>query len=124
MPCTTPAWTRCARLATLAAALAAAPLLAHSQNVMNILNSLGGGLGSALTGGAAAPAAQGDDLISLLTQSMENIDEPKEIEIGRNYTFVVINDTVRQAVKRIQAIMVAEHCRRDKEDMINEVLEQ
>ena len=48
----------------------------------------------------------------------------KEIEIGRNYTFVVINDTVRQAVKRIQAIMVAEHCRRDKEDMINEVLEQ
>ena len=48
MPRTTPAWTRCARLATLAAALAAAPLLAHSQNVMNILNSLGGGLGSAL----------------------------------------------------------------------------
>ena len=38
----------------------------------------------------------------------------KEIEIGRNYTFVVINDTVRQAVKRIKAIMVAEHCRRDK----------
>lgn len=34
MPRTTPAWTRCARLATLAAALAAAPLLAHSQNVM------------------------------------------------------------------------------------------
>ena len=90
MPCTTPAWTRCARLATLAAALAAAPLLAHSQNVMNILNSLGGGLGSALTGGAAAPAAQGDDLISLLTQSMENIDEPKEIEIGRQLAALLL----------------------------------
>ena len=47
----------------------------------------------------------------------------KEIEIGRSYTFVVINDTVRQAVKRIKAIMVAEHCRRDKEELIDEVLE-
>ena len=90
MPRTTPAWTRCARLATLAAALAAAPLLAHSQNVMNILNSLSGGLGSALTGSAAAPAAQGDDLISLLTQSMENIDEPKEIEIGRQLAALLL----------------------------------
>lgn len=47
----------------------------------------------------------------------------KEIEIGRSYTFVVINDTVRQAVKRIKAIMVAEHCRRGKEELIDEVLE-
>ena len=47
----------------------------------------------------------------------------KEIEIGRSYTFVVINDTVRQAVKRIKAIMVAEHCRRDQEELIDEVLE-
>ena len=47
----------------------------------------------------------------------------KEIEIGRSYTFVVINDTVRQAVKRIKAIMVAEHCRRDKVELIDEVLE-
>ena len=47
----------------------------------------------------------------------------KEIEIGRSYTFVVINDTVRQAVKRIKAIMVAEHCRSDKEELIDEVLE-
>lgn len=47
----------------------------------------------------------------------------KEIEIGRSYTFVVINDTVRQAVKRIKAIMVAENCRRDKEELIDEVLE-
>ena len=77
-------WKRCAGAAALLAALAAAPLVAHSQNVMNnLLNSLGGGLGSAITGGKAAPAAQGDDLISLLTQSLENIDEPKEIEIGR-----------------------------------------
>lgn len=83
-------WRRCAGVATLFAALAAAPLAAHSQNVMNILNSLGGGLGSAITGGKTAPAAQGDDLISLLTQSMENIDEAKEIEIGRQLAALLL----------------------------------
>ena len=46
----------------------------------------------------------------------------KEIEIGRRYTYVVINDTVRQAVSRIKSIMVAEHCRVDKEEVIAEVL--
>ena len=83
-------WKRRAQTAALCALLATAPLAAHSQNVMNILNSLGGGLGSAITGGKAAPAAQGDDLISLLTQSMENIDEAKEIEIGRQLAAVLL----------------------------------
>lgn len=46
----------------------------------------------------------------------------QEIEIGRRYTYVVINDTVRQAVSRIKSIMVAEHCRVDKEEVIAEVL--
>lgn len=84
-------WKRCTGAAALLTALAAAPLAAHSQNVMNnLLNSLGGGLGSAITGGKAAPAAQGDDLISLLTQSLENIDEPKEIEIGRQLSALLL----------------------------------
>lgn len=84
-------WKRCAGAAALWTALAGAPLAAHSQNVMNnLLNSLGGGLGSAITGGKAAPAAQGDDLISLLTQSLENIDEPKEIEIGRQLAALLL----------------------------------
>lgn len=43
-------WKRRAQTAALCALLATAPLAAHSQNVMNILNSLGGGLGSAITG--------------------------------------------------------------------------
>ena len=64
------------------------------------------------------------NLVGGICNMIHPLSAEKEIEIGRNYTFVVINDTVRQAVKRIQAIMVAEHCRRDKEDMINEVLEQ
>lgn len=84
-------WKRCAGAATLLTALAAAPLAAHSQNAMNnLLNSLGGGLGSAITGGKTAPAAQGDDLISLLTQSLNNIDEPKEIEIGRQLAALLL----------------------------------
>ena len=84
-------WKRCAGVAALLTALAAVPLAAHSQNVMNnLLNSLGGGLGSAITGGKAAPAAQGDDLISLLTQSLNNIDEPKEIEIGRQLAALLL----------------------------------
>lgn len=36
-------WKRRAQTAALCALLAAAPLAAHSQNVMNILNSLGAG---------------------------------------------------------------------------------
>ncbi|HTH09247.1 MAG TPA: M48 family metalloprotease, partial [Acidovorax sp.] len=83
-------WKRRAQTAALCTVLAAAPLAAHSQGMMNILNSLGGGLGSAITGGRSAPAAQGDDLISLLTQSMENIDEPKEIEIGRQLAALLL----------------------------------
>lgn len=84
------AWKRRAQTAALCTVLAAAPLAAHSQNVLNILNSLGGGLGSAISGGKAAPAAQGDDLISLLTQSMENIDEAKEVEIGRQLAALLL----------------------------------
>lgn len=35
----------------------------------------------------------------------------EEIKIGRQYGYVVVNDTVRQAVKRIKCIMTAEYCR-------------
>ena len=35
----------------------------------------------------------------------------EEIAIGRQYGYAVVNDTVRQAVKRIKCIMTAEHCR-------------
>lgn len=79
--------------------LALTPALGHAQDVMNLLNSLGnrgaatspGGILGAITGGStAAPAGQGTDLISLLTQSVENIDEGKEIEIGRQLAAVLL----------------------------------
>ena len=35
----------------------------------------------------------------------------KEIAIGRKYGYVVVNDTVKNAVERIKCIMTAEHCR-------------
>lgn len=88
--------------ACAAAALASLPVAGHSQNVMNLLNSLGSA-GSAGSGGGAGagagllnaltgsgPAAQGDDLVSLLTRSVENIDEPREIEIGRQLAAVLL----------------------------------
>lgn len=61
---------------------------------MNLLNSLGGsGSGGGLLGavvGGGAPTNQGDDLFSLLSRSVETIDEPREIEIGRQLAAVLL----------------------------------
>ncbi|BAL83281.1 putative guanylate kinase [Selenomonas ruminantium subsp. lactilytica TAM6421] len=46
----------------------------------------------------------------------------KEIEDGRKYGYVVVNDTVKNAVNRILAIRTAEHCRVDKNQNIFEEL--
>jgi len=67
--------------ACAAVALALLPATSQSQNVMNML------LG-AVTGGGSAP--RGDDLISLLSGSVESIDEPREIEIGRQLSAVLL----------------------------------
>ena len=82
-------------LATACAALALAllPSQGQSQNVMNLLNSLGGGGNSggilgAITGSGGA--AQGDDLISMLSRSVDSIDEPREIQIGRQLAAVLL----------------------------------
>ena len=61
---------------------------------MNLLNSPGGaGSGGGLLGavvGGGAPTNQGDDLFSLLSRSVETIDEPREIEIGRQLAAVLL----------------------------------
>ncbi len=46
----------------------------------------------------------------------------KEIEDGRKYGYVVVNDTVKKAVSRIMAIRMAEHCRVEKNQEIFEEL--
>lgn len=46
----------------------------------------------------------------------------KEIEDGRKYGYVVVNDTVKKAVSRIMAIRTAEHCRVEKNQEIFEEL--
>ena len=46
----------------------------------------------------------------------------KEIEDGRKYSYVVVNDTVKHAVQRILAIRTAEHCRVDRNQEIFEEL--
>ncbi len=90
-----PLLSRTALAAATCAALAFAPLHSHAQGgVMNLLNSLGGsGSGGGLLGavvGGGAPTNQGDDLFSLLSRSVETIDEPREIEIGRQLAAVLL----------------------------------
>jgi predicted Zn-dependent protease len=104
-----------ARLAQLAALLGVAGALALPAHAQDAGQALGGllqnllkpgaapsgtaeGLGKLLNLGgspapaqsaAAAPAGQ-TDLLGLLTQSMEQIDEPHEIEIGRQLAAVLL----------------------------------
>ena len=75
------------------------PTQGQSQGVMNLLNALGGGGNSTssaggllgvLTGGGNTAAPQGDDLVSMLTRSVESIDEPREIDIGRQLAAVLL----------------------------------
>jgi predicted Zn-dependent protease len=49
-----------------------------------------GVVGNLVGGGAQPAAAQGVDLVKLLSQSLEDIDEPKEIEIGRQLAAVLL----------------------------------
>lgn len=47
-----------------------------------------------------------------------------EIAVGRGYRYVVVNDAVDKAVARIKSIIVAEHCRVDKNMDLFEELEK
>ncbi|PJI96638.1 peptidase M48-like protein [Acidovorax sp. 69] len=90
--------TRLLATACTALALTLLPSQGQSQGVMNLLNALGGGSTSSNSGGGllgaitggGSPASQGDDLVSLLTRSVESIDEPREIEIGRQLAAVLL----------------------------------
>jgi predicted Zn-dependent protease len=77
-----------------AAALALAPAASHAQNMLNLLNNLGGGSknsGGGLLGAVVGGnTGQGEDLVSLLSRSVESIDEPREIEIGRQLAAVLL----------------------------------
>lgn len=93
LPFSSIARTRALATACAALALALLPSQGHSQNVMNLLNSLSGGGNSggilgAVTGGGGAP--QGDDLIGMLSRSVDSIDEPREVQIGRQLAAVLL----------------------------------
>lgn len=47
-----------------------------------------------------------------------------EIAIGKKYNYIVVNDTVKNAVKHIKSIMIAEHCRVSRNEDKIEELEQ
>lgn len=76
-------------LALCAALFTAAP--ASSQDLGRALGGLlkGGGLSIGGGGGGAAPAA-GGDLFRLLSDAGSNIDEAKEVEIGRQLAAVLL----------------------------------
>lgn len=82
--------------AACAAALLALASPAAAQNkALGVFNSIvGGGGGNPLTNllapTAAAPAAAGNDLFALLSQAGDSIDEPREIEIGRQLAAVLL----------------------------------
>ena len=48
----------------------------------------------------------------------------KEISIGRQYKYAVVNDTVENAVTKIKEILAAEHCRTNMNLNLFEVLEK
>ena len=105
-----PSLSRAGLAAAICAALAWMPLHGHAQSgVMNLLNSLGGSgsggassLLGALAGGGAAQPPQGDDLFSLLSRSVETIDEPREIEIGRQLAAVLLGSKPLHPDMRLQ----------------------
>jgi guanylate kinase len=47
-----------------------------------------------------------------------------EIKIGKNYEYVVVNDTVASAVRQIAAIVIAEHCKTERNLKLLRELEQ
>jgi predicted Zn-dependent protease len=61
-------------------------LLKPNQNQ----NSSGSGLGLNLGGNTAPGGANALDLVGLLSQSLEQIDQPKEVEIGRQLSAVLL----------------------------------
>jgi predicted Zn-dependent protease len=74
--------------AAVCAALMALAAPAHAQ-FGNILRQLPGNIG--IPGVSSAPAAaDSGDVFKLLQQSVESIDEPKEIEIGRQLAAVLL----------------------------------
>ncbi len=63
------------------------------------------------------------------TESKDSLEKrlssaEEEIRIGKKYQYVVVNDTVSKAVRQIQAILLAEHCRKEKDWKIEEVLKK
>ncbi|HEY4552855.1 MAG TPA: guanylate kinase [Bacillaceae bacterium] len=55
---------------------------------------------------------RGTESVDLITNRMEAAK--KEIELMSLYDYVVVNDEVEKAVERINAIVMAEHCRSER----------
>ena len=69
------------------AAPAEAPAPAQPASPVGVLGNM---LGASFAPAGAGQASRAGDLIGLLSQSLEQIDEPKEIEIGRQLAAVLL----------------------------------
>lgn len=74
----------------LAGALLATPAFAQFRGLEILRPQQGGGGLGGMFGAQPAAPAQGGDLLSLLRQSVDQIDEPREIEIGRQLGAVLL----------------------------------
>ena len=57
------------------------------------------------------------------TESEENVlirlgNATKELSFAEDYDYLIVNDTVRDSVERLSAIITAEHCRADKCEIV------
>lgn len=98
----TPRWIAAASLAAL---VAVAPLQAQAQDAAKALGGFLSGfiksppsqnskpadlLGNLIQGNNKATTAGGSDLVGMLMQSLEDIDEPKEVEMGRQLSAILL----------------------------------
>lgn len=103
---TRPALSRAALAVTTCLGLMLPLSASHAQGMLNLLNSLSSGatgaLGALVGGSPAAAPTQGDDLLSMLTRSVETIDEPREVEIGRQLSAVLLGSKPLHPDARLQ----------------------
>src|SRR5690625_762234 len=65
---------------------------------------------------------RGTETNDVILQRLE--EARKEIEMMREYDYVVVNDDVDKAVAKVKSIVVSEHCKRERiENEYNKILE-
>ena len=93
-------------VAALSGCVATSPNQPGAAGLGDVLRAVGAGSGNAtvaaLAGGAGGAGGQGN-LIEMLKQSVETIDEPREIEIGRQLSAILLGSKPLHPDMKLQA---------------------